>query len=296
MTTVLVIGAAGAVGTMLADLVERGGQRVTRVDCRPDPGRARHQQWDILTPPPEAEQLCAQVCEVILALPEAVAVKAIPWLATHLAPDATLIPTCSVQAPFFNALKRHGAPQRCAGINPMFSPSLGAEGRPVAICVEADEQPVHWIEGVLVQAGMKLHRMLPTTHDELMARCQALPHAAILAFGLALANSKVDLKLLATIAPPPMRMMMALLSRVLVNPAQVYWDIQSENDHAKGARAALRVGLEQVTSIVDCQQEDEFCRTLETVAQALGEQLPAGAEQCHHLFGALNEFDSMKND
>lgn len=41
--------------------------------------------------------------------------------------------------------------------------------------------------------------------NELMALCQALPHAAILGFGMALAQSSVDLDIVAEVMPPPMR-------------------------------------------------------------------------------------------
>ena len=40
--------------------------------------------------------------------------------------------------------------------------------------------------------------------NELMALCQALPHAAILGFGMALAQSSVDLDIVAEVMPPPM--------------------------------------------------------------------------------------------
>ncbi|HGY9625665.1 hypothetical protein WCE02_10015 [Pseudomonas juntendi] len=76
---------------------------------------------------------------------------------------------------------------------------------------------------------MKTTRMTPVAHDELMAICQSLPHAAILGFGIALSMSSVDLALVEEVMPPPMRTMMALLSRLLINPPEVYWGIQLEN-------------------------------------------------------------------
>ena len=137
-------------------------------------------------------------------------------------------------------------------------------------------------------AGMKIKRMTPVAHDELMALCQALPHAAILGFGLALARSSLDLESALEVMPPPMRTMMALLSRVLVNPPEVYWDIQLENDQANRQRAALAEGMERLMSNVSNQNFDEFRRDLQGVSDALGSRLNPGAVDCQHVFSLLN--------
>ncbi|MCE1645028.1 prephenate dehydrogenase/arogenate dehydrogenase family protein, partial [Enterobacter hormaechei] len=99
---------------------------------------------------------------------------------------------------------------------------------------------------VLMQADMRISRMTPEEHDQVMALCQALPHAAILIFGLVLAKSPLDIRTLATIAPPPMRTMLALLSRILRNPIEVYWDVQYENPMAAEPRQELLHAIQQL--------------------------------------------------
>jgi prephenate dehydrogenase len=82
--------------------------------------------------------------------------------------------------------------------------------------------------------------------------------------------------------------MMALLSRVLVNPPEVYWDIQLENDQASHQRAALMEGMERLMKNVRNQDYDEFRRDLQGVSSTLGSRLNSGSVDCQHIFSLLN--------
>ncbi|MEG2614866.1 MAG: hypothetical protein RR996_07475, partial [Alistipes sp.] len=52
--------------------------------------------------------------------------------------------------------------------------------------------------------------------------------------------------------------LMALLSRILVNPPEVYWDIQLENDQATAQREALVQGLERLQENIVEQDYERF--------------------------------------
>ena len=166
----------------------------------------------------------------------------------------------------------------------MFSPNLSVEGRTVAICMEDNNASVTFIEQHLAEAGMKTRRMTPAAHDELMALCQSLPHAAILGFGMALVQSSVDLALVEEVMPPPMRTMMALLSRLLVNSPELYWDIQLENDQACRHREALVQGVERLMNNVGSRDYECFKGDLQVISNALGKRLDTGAVDCQQIF------------
>ena len=56
--------------------------------------------------------------------------------------------------------------------------------------------------------------MTADQHDRLAAASQALTHATVLAFGLALAELQVDVADLGRIAPPPHTTLLSLLARI----------------------------------------------------------------------------------
>ena len=286
--TVVVLGGAGLVGSLISRILMQYGYDIRVVDRRPSEQKIGLYEVDVTSPFSNTEHIFQGAVAVVFALPENVAIRAIPWVVGSVSSDVVFIPTCSVQEPFYRALKDTSSQQPFVGVNPMFSPKLSVQGRTVAICLEDGDSPSTFIEQHLMGAGMKVKRMTPVAHDELMALCQALPHAAILGFGLALARSSIDLEGALEVMPPPMRTMMALLSRILVNPSEVYWDIQLENEQASHQRAALAEGMERLMKNIRIHDYDGFKRDLQDVSSVLGSRLDSGAVDCQHIFSLLN--------
>ena len=286
--TVVVLGGAGLIGSLISRILKQYGYCIRVVDRHPAEFECEYHEIDVTQPFSNTGAVFRDAMAVVFALPENVAVCAVPWVTTYLSTGVVFIPTCSVQGPIYKALRAVAPDQKIVGVNPMFSPKLSVQGRTVAVCVENMEAAQSFIEQHLLDAGMKIRRMTPTAHDELMALCQTLPHAAILGFGMALAKSSIDLDLVAEVMPPPMRTMMALLSRILVNAPEVYWDIQMENDHASSQREALVKGLERLQENVAKQDYERFKDDLQTVSKTLGKQLNTGAVDCQHVFSLLN--------
>ncbi|CAQ83277.1 MULTISPECIES: prephenate dehydrogenase dimerization domain-containing protein [Photorhabdus] len=284
---VVILGGQGAIGSLLGRLFTHFGCVVYSVDKRTQGVRSDCYQVDILNPAADSGAVFNEATAVVFALPEAVAVQALPWVLSAVGDDVQIVSTCSVQTPFYSALKAAAPRQPFIGVNPMFSPSLPEQKRPVAVVLDNCHVSEHWIEQVLMQADMRISRMMPEEHDRVMALCQALPHAAILIFGLVLAKSPLDIRTLATVAPPPMRTMLALLSRILRNPIEVYWDVQYENSMAAEPRQELLHAIQQLDSIVQAGDQTEFGDNLRHIAQQLGEQLDISAADCQHIFSTL---------
>lgn len=286
--TIVVLGGAGLIGSLISRILKQYGYCVRVVDCDPAQFECEYHNIDVTQPFSNTDDVFRDAIAVVFALPENVAVRSIAWVTTYVSPEVVFIPTCSVQGPFYGALRAAAPHQQFVGINPMFSPKLSVQGRTVAVCVENMDATQSFIEQHLSDAGMKIRRMTPTAHDELMALCQTLPHAAILGFGIALTKSSIDLDLVAEVMPPPMRTMMALLARILVNPPEVYWDIQLENEQASTQRKVLLKGLERLQETVGAHDYESFKNDLQSVSNTLGKRLNTGAVDCQHLFSLLN--------
>lgn len=293
--TVVVLGGAGAVGGMLTGVLRRAGFQTLGIDKRMPQDLSDSLQLDLDCAPLLDSRMFESALAVIFALPESVAVQVLPHVLQALDDDVLLVPTCSVQGPFHAALKAIAPAQPWLGLNPMFSPSLDVRGRPAVICLDDVNAPAHWLETLMNEAGLTLKRMTVEQHDQTMALCQALPHAAVIAFGMALIKSGTDLATLLEVAPPPMRTMMALLSRILSNPKEVYWDIQHENTYATKQRDALAESLTQLSHRVRNHDQQGFAKELSDVAQALGGHRVTGAEECQRLFSLLKELAMGNN-
>jgi len=271
LAKVVVIG-GGAVGQLFAALLTDAGSAVTVVDRASAPNVQL--ALDACAPSTELAAALAGADCALLALPEAVALEALPHVLAALPAGALLADTLSVKTPFVQAALEAAAPVELCSLNPMFAPSLGLDGRAV-LAVEA-------VPGARSQALLALLReraqvvVVPDAeaHDRATAALQVATHAGVLAFGLALAQLDAELDALLPAAPPPFLAQLALLARIADGAPATYADIQRANPFAPAARAALTDALARL----DAAAREPDPHTLETLIAAAAAPLGAHRE------------------
>ncbi|MDC9580034.1 prephenate dehydrogenase/arogenate dehydrogenase family protein [Xenorhabdus sp. PR6a] len=286
---IVILGSNGAIGSFLGRIFSTSGHTVHGIDKQLSGNYTYYSQIDLLDPTSNIDEIFNEADVIIFALPETVAIKALPWVLSAINDNVLIVSTCSVQEPFYSSLKTISPQQPFIGINPMFSPSLQEKNRPAVLIIEDMHNEHGWIELVLTKFQMRITKMRPKEHDKVMALCQVLPHALILAFGLALKSNSIDINVLYNITPPPMRTMLALLSRLLVNPKEIYWDIQYENYMAVEIRKNILDELSLLDSMVQSGDKVEFNHSLDEIKIKLGEWLYTSYTDCQHIFQSLNE-------
>ncbi|WP_182908967.1 prephenate dehydrogenase/arogenate dehydrogenase family protein [Microbispora sp. H13382] len=300
----VVVGGAGAVGGLFAGHLLRSGAEVVVVDPAPGAGQPsadqpsadqhsagepRFLRGDITDIGPDLAVEIGRADLVLLAVPEPVALAAVKQVAAAMRPGALLADTLSVKGPIAEAIRAHAGDVEAAGLNPMFAPSLGFAGRPVAAVVVHDGPRTRALLRLVESWGGRAVRLGAHEHDRLAAATQALTHAAVLSFGFALARLGVGIAELAAVAPPPHATMLALLARIASGTPEVYWDVQSANPQAAAARAALAEGVRTLAGLLDgpADGEAEFAAALGGLRELLGPDLGFYRDTCAGMFGAL---------
>jgi prephenate dehydrogenase len=284
----VVAGGAGAVGGLMVDLLLGAGAEVFVVD--------------VGVPPAEVAEVCAyargDICAmddrivaemrradiVVLAVPERAALAAVPALARELRPGALLVDTLSVKTGIVAALAAHAADREAVSLNPLFAPALGFDGRAVAAVVVRDGPRARALLYAVARRGGRVAEVGADEHDRIAAVTQALTHAAVLAFGLALDELGVAVEDLGALATPPHVTLLALLARIASGGPETYWDVQTGNPHARRARAALAAGLATLADAADHGTSGDFAAILERAHQSLGPDGDAYSRICEQLF------------
>ncbi|MFH8619209.1 prephenate dehydrogenase/arogenate dehydrogenase family protein [Streptomyces sp. NPDC017979] len=287
----VVVGGAGAVGEMFAELLTASGNRVRTVDPAHRRTGGRHLRGDVLEPDEAVRSELRAADVVLLAVPQNVALAALPVVAGTVRPDALLVETLSVKHAFNEAVRRTSPELQAVGLNPMFAPSLGLPGRPVATVVHHDGPLVHRLLELVRGGGGRVVPVAAAEHDRIAAASQALTHATVLGFGSALAELDVDVETLFALAPPPHAVMLALLARIVSGTPEVYWDVQAGNPQAPEARKALAAGVHQLDALTAPGSaptaETDFEAALQRIRAALGGRLDDCAQLCAGLFAHL---------
>ncbi|HWF81373.1 MAG TPA: prephenate dehydrogenase/arogenate dehydrogenase family protein [Streptosporangiaceae bacterium] len=284
----VVVGGRGAVGGMFVSLLASAGARVCAVDPRepagPSPASTvRFERADITDIGSRLADELGRADVVVLAVPESVALAAVEDVAAAMRPGALLVDTLSVKTAIA------GVEAALSGIevvslNPMFAPSLDLAGRPVAAVVVHGGPCGAALLDLIGKHGGRVVTMTADAHDRLTAATQALTHAAVVAFGIALRALDVSAAELSAVAPPPHATMLGLLARICSGVPETYWDIQAANPHAHRARAALADGIARVAGLVDAADEARFAAALADLRGFLGDELEHHSEACTRAF------------
>ena len=279
-TRCVVAGGDGAVGTLFVELLTASGAEVHVADSASGA--------DITAPDALLAAELALADVGVLAGPEPVALRALGPVAAVLSPGALVVDTLSVKSRYAAAATTVRSDVELLGLNPMFAPSLGFPGRPVAAVELGGGPRTEELLDLLTGAGARVVRVTADRHDRLAAASQALTHAAVLSFGAALAELDVTADELAALAPPPHATLLALLARIAGGTPEVYWDVQSANPFAETARDALRAGTATLAAAVGAG-EAEFTDLLSALRSVLGDRLPGYGALCARMFQTQNE-------
>ena len=228
-------------------------------------------QGDISDPSAEVTDLVRAADAVLLSVPEPVALVAIDRLASALRPDALIVDTLSVKTTVVPALRAAVMVSgEALSLNPMFAPSLGFAGHPVASVIVRNGPRGRALRDLIEQWGARVVTVTADQHDRVAAAAQALTHAAVIAFGAALAELDVDIADLDRMGPPPHTALLSLLARISSGAPEVYWDVQAANPYAPAARRALSRGVSQLTEVVDDGDRAAFGDLLDRLCGVLG--------------------------
>jgi 4-amino-4-deoxyprephenate dehydrogenase len=284
----VVVGGSGAVGAMFADRLAHSGTRVCVVDRAPGGSGARFVRGDITAIDDRLAAELGAADLVLLAVPEPVALAAVGPVAAALRPGAVLADTLSVKGRIVAALRTGFPSVEAVSLNPMFAPALGFASRPVVAVMVRDGQGAREVLGLIESWGGRVVRMSADEHDRMAGASQALTHAAVLAFGLGLAELGVDFAALDAVAPPPHSTLLALLARITGGTPEVYWDVQAANPHAARSRRALADGLGRIARLADDADEAGFTAALAELRGLFGADLDRHRATCARVFEAIN--------
>lgn len=280
---VVVVGGAGNVGRLFATHLGALGAEVVRVDAAGGDGVER---VDVLKDGAAAGRAVRGAEVVVNCLPDSIAERWAPQLASSMGEGALLVDTLSVKSPYLAAL----APGRfeCLSLNPLFAPDLGFAGRAVlAVRVRGGEQSARFL-GLVESWGARVIELEQSEHDAAMAVMQAAVHASVLAFGLLLERLPPRLRD-GRAGTPPFQTMLMLLARVAGNDPGVYWDIQRANPFAGQGRQGLADSLRALEACVGGDDVAGFGALFARINASLGDAAPDLRRRCADFFASLSE-------
>jgi len=271
----VIAGINGQFGRILARKLAQAGARISGIDLQEsvaEPSICQSYVCSSITDMTEAcRRMIADAEYVLLCLPEEPILEALPQLCALLREDALLMDTASVKTQISEVLARVHAQVGYLSIHPLFGPMEDFTGRTICVIPMRENAKVQHFITVIERWGASVVRLTTAEeHDSITAWVQVLPHAALIAFGATLANSRVPFDRLWSIATPIQKIMMALTARIVSREHDTYWTIQSANSSAAMTRDKLEAEIKSLSAIVLKSEWPEFTERLSSIERYFG--------------------------
>jgi 4-amino-4-deoxyprephenate dehydrogenase len=187
---------------------------------------------------------------VVFATPVSVTLRALASVVPALSSRTIVVDFMSSKLAVAHEIEALGLTHQVMGLNPLFGSALRPV-RPALLHVPYRDGPqARSLVVALQEAGVELIDCPDAgAHDSVCARWQALTHATALAFGLASVSLGEDFDRSGQAAPPPHRLLRAVLARMLraADPA-TYEEIQFAAPSAAQAREALSIAAAELAA------------------------------------------------
>lgn len=224
---------------------------------------------------------------VILALPETAALTVLQDLKKWLNSDTLVVDTLSVKSTICSKVESLALDVEYLSINPMFAPSLGFSNQTVVVVPLQTGDKTSIFLSLLRNWGATVKELTANEHDRATAQLQSLTHSTIMAFGLALIKGGYDIKQLLSIAPPPHKVMLSLIARIISGSPDVYREIQISNPYASNVRENLADSVNLIDNLIAQGSQADFADLFDKFEVLLADERYFLTEQCKLLFKEL---------
>ena len=252
---IVVIGGAGALGSMFVDMFSRSGYSVTILE---------QNDWQ------NAEQIFADAGLVMVAVPIKITEMIIARLG-HLPKDCILVDITSIkQKPLEAMLAVHSGP--VVGLHPMFGPDVPSLVKQVVVvCHGREQQKYQWLLQQIKLWGAGLEEIEAHEHDESMAFIQVMRHFCSFIFGAHLAGENPSLNRLLALSSPIYRLELVMVGRLFAQDPGLYADIIFNNTESIDLLKRFMGRFEQGIELVEKGDKGQFIKQFFQIGSWFGD-------------------------
>ncbi|MFU8831786.1 MAG: prephenate dehydrogenase/arogenate dehydrogenase family protein [Wenzhouxiangella sp.] len=249
----LIIGGGGLMGGWLAGFLENQGFDVLLADpvyAESASATNCYARW---------QDAPADVDLIVVAAPIRASVGIIDTL-TQAGSKALVFEVASIKSPLIDPLRRAAqSGLTICSVHPMFGPDTRLlSGRHVLLMDAGCSAAVDQVADLFADTMAEVTRIPLADHDRLIALVLGLSHAINIAFFTALEKSGVRADQLAGISSTTFQRQLDIARDVAEENPDLYFEIQSLNEHAPAARAALNEAVQALQASIDEGDADAF--------------------------------------
>ena len=257
--SIAIVGGRGRMGSLMGRFLADAGYPVKALDRLE--GTV---SWDAL----------ADSDVTILAVPIPTLDDVLKELGSFTREDGVVIDIASVKERPIQSMLRYCRGE-VIGTHPLFGPTVGTlRDQTVFVCPARGNRWVGWLTSWLKEQKAAVVEIDPAEHDRLMAEVQVLRHLLLLCFGRTLMKREFDLTENLPISGRWFSALVAMLSRQLEQPPELYADIAMHNPAARDVVVSFVESVVSASALYSSEDRSGLIDFMNEVSSYLQSQQP----------------------
>tara|TARA_B100000959_G_C14964195_1_gene617040 strand:+ start:413 stop:1567 length:1155 start_codon:yes stop_codon:yes gene_type:complete len=273
--SIAIIGGHGGMGQLLCTLFRDFGHTVILADI------------DTTITNIEAVQ---DADVIAITVPIAVTREVIKEIGPHCKKDALLFDVTSTKTEPIETMLDYFEGS-VIGTHPLFGPSVHSlQGQRIAVvCARDNAQWYKWLCNIFNARGLSILDTTASEHDKAMGIVQVLTHQTTEILGRTIQNLDVDVRRTLEFTSPIYLMELLMAARHFAQSADLYADIQMNNQETSRVLQALKDAGDELREIVLNKDRDRFRTLFMQVHDHFGDFSEQALEQSSFLIDRLVE-------
>ncbi|MEZ0344629.1 MAG: prephenate dehydrogenase/arogenate dehydrogenase family protein [Caldimicrobium sp.] len=242
--TVGIIGGAGKMGRFFKKFFEKKGYPVLISDK--DEGLS-------------LKELLEKSKVILLSLPMEVFPEVVKNMAPLVREEHWILDICSLKLEPARTMKKYLKKGELLATHPLFGPyEKDLSGKIVALYPLRGKNCYSWFSSLLQSEGMKVVKISPKKHDEIMGLVQVVNHFWLILLGNLIKDSGFSVKEILDLSTPSFLSQLKILMRLAWQEENLYARIQLENPFGKKFRNLLCKNCKNLARTLNKEDKESY--------------------------------------
>jgi len=238
-----IIGGAGKMGNLFKNLFQKKGYEVLISDINQGISK---------------EELFKKCKLIIISVPMDVFQDVVFEIAKFVEPHHWIMDVCSLKYEPAKYMKKNFLKGEILATHPLFGPfEKNLKGKIIAYYPLRGKKFMKWFVKTMEEEGLKLVKISPKKHDEIMGLVQVLNHFWLILLGKVIKDCGFKIEEVFSLATPSFLRQLNILRRLAWQDASLYAKIQLENPLGKKFRKLLCRNCQSLSQALNFDKTEE---------------------------------------
>lgn len=211
---------------------------------------------------------------ILISVPMEIFPKVVKEISPFVKDYHWIIDICSLKSEPVKVMKNFLKKGEILATHPLFGPyEKDLKGKTIAFYTVRGRNVSKWFQKIMSEEGLKLVRISPKKHDEIMALVQVINHFWLILLAKIIKDSGFNLKDVVYLSTPSFLRQLHILKRLAKQDTNLYAKIQLENPLGKKLRNSLCKNCKDLARAFNSENGEKEFKEIFALAKKIAKEL-----------------------